>query len=527
MGPIRRHHRPIFGVFVAAGLAASLPLLAADPRSRVLAVNTLLLAAAVSIASVIVGAPLAFVLGRTDAYGRRGAMLVLVALLCLPLYLQAAAAQAAFGLQGWYTALAGGPVLLTGWRGAIAVHTLAAIPWVVLIVGIGLRLAEPELEEEALLDAAPFAVFRRVTLRRSASAVGVAALWVAVATAGEMTVTDLFQIRTYAEQLYTEFALGDVLGAPPWRFAPSVAAVAWMIAAGLWLVSRLIPPDRQISVRSCHEFRLGRWRMGVGLAMLAAVGLLAGVPLTSLVVKVGMVVTREGSQLARHWSLEQAASLLAGSPTRFGREFGWTAACAVPAATGAVAIGVPLAWFALGGRLRAGLAGVVIALALAMPGPLLALGLIAIFNNPAYPWLIELYDHSLVPLWLAEAVRALPLATLVAWYALRTIPREHLESAKLEGAGAWTRFVRVALAERWPALAASWLVALVVAWGELAASILLVPPGVITLPIQVFGLIHYGVDDQVAAISLLQYGLFFLIALILAVLAGRAGREAL
>ena len=85
--------------------------------------------------------------------------------------------------------------------------------------------------------------------------------------------------------------------------------------------------------------------------------------------------------------------------------------------------------------------------------------------------------------------------------------------------------MRVAVAERWPALAASWLVALVVAWGELAASILLTPPGVITLPIQIFGLIHYGVDDQVAAISLVQCGLFVLIALVLAALVRRATSE--
>ena len=325
-----------------------------------------------------------------------------MALLCLPLYLQAAGAQAAFGLQGWCTALAGSGVLLAGWRGAIIVHTLAAIPWVVLVVGVGLRLAEPELEGRS-------AARRRAVCRvspRHAAPLGQrrrrAALWVAVATAGEMTVTDLYQIRTYAEQLYTEFALGDAIGAPPWRFAPSVAAVAWIVVAGLWLVSRLVPPDRQLSVRACRVFRLGRWRLPAGLAMLAVVGLLAGVPLASLLVKAGMVVTREGAQLARHWSAEQAASLVASSPARFGREFVWTAACAIPAATAAVACGVPLAWFALRGSWRAGLAATVVAVALAVPAPLSALGLIAVFNDPAQPWLIELYDHSLVPLWLAE-----------------------------------------------------------------------------------------------------------------------------
>jgi ABC-type spermidine/putrescine transport system permease subunit II len=39
----------------------------------------------------------------------------------------------------------------------------------------------------------------------------------------------------------------------------------------------------------------------------------------------------------------------------------------------------------------------------------------------------------------------------------------------------------------------------------LACSILVVPPGVTTVPIRVFGLIHAGVDDQVAGLCLLLF----------------------
>jgi ABC-type spermidine/putrescine transport system permease subunit II len=39
----------------------------------------------------------------------------------------------------------------------------------------------------------------------------------------------------------------------------------------------------------------------------------------------------------------------------------------------------------------------------------------------------------------------------------------------------------------------------------LACSILVVPPGVTTVPIRVFGLIHAGVDDQVAGLCLVVF----------------------
>jgi iron(III) transport system permease protein len=525
MGPGFWESRNWIWLVACAALAVTVPLLAADLRARDLAGNTLLLSGAAASASVVLGAPLAFLLARTDIAGKKLAGVLLLALLFTPLYLQAAAWQAGFGLQGWFTALVAAPPLLDGWRGAIAIHTLAAIPWVVAIVGAGLRLVEPELEEEALLDATPGRVFRRVTLPRAADAVGAAWLWVAVTTAGEMTVTDLFQIRTYAEQLYTEFALGDALGAAPWKVAPSVIASIWIVVVGLWLTSRLMAPDRHATQRESRVFRLGRWRTMASVATLAAVGWLVAVPAGSLAAKAGMMVTRQGQDLLRTWSPRRCGSMVLGSPLRFSHEFGWSIAIAVLAATAAVAIGLPLAWNARRRGWRVAPMWLIVATCLALPGPLVGLGLIAGFHLFDRAWLLELYDHSIAAIWMAQTLRALPLCTIVLWYALRTVPDDLLHSAALEGAGPIARFFRIALPQRWPAVTTAWLVALAVAWGELSASILVVPPGVMTLPIQIFGLIHYGVDDQVAGISLCVMGTFFAWALILQELARRAGRR--
>ena len=50
---------------------------------------------------------------------------------------------------------------------------------------------DPELEDQALLDATPRAVLLKITLPRTANAVAVAGCWILVTTSGEMTVTDL------------------------------------------------------------------------------------------------------------------------------------------------------------------------------------------------------------------------------------------------------------------------------------------------------------------------------------------------
>src|ERR1051325_4819728 len=126
---LRRYWVPL--LLLAA--AAALPWLAGDERTRLLGFNTLLLATSVVAISLAIGAPLAFLLVRTDLAGRTIAGFLLALLLFVPLYLQAAAWLAGFGVRGRFTLATAGPPLVDGWRGAIWIHAVAAIPWVILI----------------------------------------------------------------------------------------------------------------------------------------------------------------------------------------------------------------------------------------------------------------------------------------------------------------------------------------------------------------------------------------------------------
>ena len=51
-----------------------------------------------------------------------------------------------------------------------------------------------------------------MTLPRARGAVLAAAAWVALLTAHEITVTDMTQVRTFAEEVYTQFVLPDAAG---------------------------------------------------------------------------------------------------------------------------------------------------------------------------------------------------------------------------------------------------------------------------------------------------------------------------
>src|SRR3954471_22293521 len=201
-----------------------------DSRVGRLWLNSARLASLTSFIALPIGTFLAAMIVKSDVPGRRAAALILVGMLFVPLYLVTGAWDAGFGIQGWYT-LSTNPHLahepwLAGWRAAVWVHALAAVPWVVLIVGASLRAVEAEIEEDAATCATPQKVMWYVSIRRAAPAIVLAGIWVAIMTTTEISVTDFFQVRTFAEEVYTQAALGTFDVGPPSRGGPDAAQLA-------------------------------------------------------------------------------------------------------------------------------------------------------------------------------------------------------------------------------------------------------------------------------------------------------------
>ena len=227
---------------------------------------------------------------------------------------------------------------------------------------------------------------------------------------------------------------------------------------------------------------------------------------------------------------------LAAAPRDFRGELWLSTWLGMLAASSAVAIAIPLAWTLRGSlakspAIRSTLATpwfrlLAIALCLTIPGPLLGLAVIRTLDRPIgspLSFLAVLYDSNFAP-WLVQTLRTLPVATLILWPALASVPQAMLDAAATDGTGRWGQLFRIAIPQRWPAVAAAWLIAFAIAIGELAATVLVMPPqrGATALSIQVFQLLHYGVDDRVAAICLVM---FFSIATLTGIAATLLGRK--
>ena len=484
------------------------PIVAPRPgelaRPLGLAATSLRLIGLAELIALPTGLALAFVLTRTDAWGRRGMLAALGLAAFVPTPLLATGWLGGFGNAGRMQALGSGPVL-AGLPGAAFIHAMAALPWVVAIAGVALRAVEPDLEALARLNLGPWGVITRITLRRGLGGIAAAALAVAVLTGGDMTITDLLQVRTYAEESYTQYQLGN-----PHRAAavalPPLALLGGLILLGSAALLRLDPARVASAAGRARDWPLGRWRVPVGLAVLATAGNLVALPAYSLVWRAGRVGGRATLGEPPRWSLggllgtlHLAAGELLGPG--LARPFRSPLLSSTILAAAAATLAVLLAWGLAGLARRStawrGVAALTVALTLAVPGPVAGMALVV-----AYLPVPIIYDTPIVVI-LALAGRTLPYAVLVLWPAVRGLPQDYLDEAAVAGHGPLGRAWHVGVPLTRSAALAAWGVAFALGLGELPSSNLVVPPGTVLLSVRVWELLHTGVESHLAGVGLL------------------------
>lgn len=509
-------------LMIALSVAA---FLLADERTDLLLANTIWLAVLCGLICLPIGTALAAVLFMTDLPGRRFFRFLIIAWLFMPAYLQVAGWTAGFGLQGWFSRqvfLSEAVAILDGWRGAVLLQAIVAIPWVTLIVGTGMQALPRHLAEQAQLDLRPWQVLMFVVLPLAAPSVGIAGLWVFILTSCDITITDVFQIRTYAEEIFTGFALGDSLDQAQIRALPGAILVAGLCVIALIVCRSIAESVSATRMTTPWRLRLRSQRWSVFLVTLTIMMLLVGVPIGNLVYKAGIDVDQEGEERIRQWSVTKFVDIVSESPFTFAEEMAWSILLGQLASLAVVAIAIPWAWLA---RFRptVRLAGwTLVVLGLSIPGPIIALGLGRLVNQPDSDVLFYLYDRTLFLPWLTLAIRSFPFAFLIGTVAFQRLPRPLLDSAATDGAGRWSQLLYIAIPQSGASIACIWIVSFVVATADLSASILAVPPGVTTVAIRTFNLVHYGVEDYLAGLCLLTTLAFALLAAIVVWLASIA-----
>jgi iron(III) transport system permease protein len=468
-------------------------------RLAILTGNTLQLVIGVLALALPIGVLFAILLERTDLPGQTALRLLVVLPLFIPLPLVVTGWQS---LREWIS------VEWTPWSvgmvWAIWLHAIAGIPWIILIVGLGLRACERDLEEDALLIRPPWWVLLRVTIPRLWISIIAAGLWLAFQTAGEIIITDLMQVRTLAEEVYTQL-VGPEIGADPIARAILVSLLGVVVAVVLVLLvvrrADCLVPAAPIAYRPALRIALGKWTWPTTALTACFALLLVGVPLFGLVWRAGLAETPP------NWSLR----FLVRQVELTTKADGWLVvrSLLVAGISGGLCTAMALVacWLARASRsFRIGLI-VLVATAWAMPGPVLGLGLKDLVRSildlsegiSSLPALLLWHGPSPLPLLIVNFIRFLPFAVALVWPSVHRLSPELFEAARLDGISPGRELAGIV----WPltrgACFRAALAVAILSLGELSAGKIVSTPGADSFAEVIWTQMHYGISADLAA----------------------------
>lgn len=483
----------VFGPLVVLAWGAASALLAGHwdwlalvlPTGRRLALfaRSVGLAATVAASGVALGIVAATVLWRWRARGSTLLRWFVLALAPVPPYVHALAwSGAAAFANGWLRRYGLPEVPLQDWVGSWWVQWMAFAPLAVGLTLVGLESVDPDWIDTARLQRGEMETLKRVVLPIAAPAMLAGAGLLFVLSLTDYTVPSLFGMNVYALEIFAEYsasaepARGFLLALPVVALA---SAIIYVSQSALRNVATSPPWRRRPwSVPPAWN---SRW---VVLQRVAIIILLAQVlvPFITLILLTGS------------WRdlVETAAAARS--------EILFTTGVAGLAALAALPIALVAANELIRPTWRGKLWWLLITLPLAIPAPLIGIGLVAIWNRSALP---GIYGSGWMPV-LAALARFAPLAAIVLVAQLRRIDPALEEAARILQSNAWQTRLQVRLPLLAPGLLAAAGIVFIVTAGELGATLIVAPPGQATLTMRIYNYLHYGASSTVAGLCLMM-----------------------
>ncbi|MFB7663585.1 ABC transporter permease [Kitasatospora sp. NPDC056138] len=413
--------------------------------------NTVTLAAAVTVATTVLGFGAAYLIERTDLPGRRWWTVALTLPLAVPEFVRG---------YSWVSLFRS----VHGYWGAVLVMTCSLYPLVLLPVAATLRRSDAAAEEVARsLGKGPVATLFRVTLPLARPALAGGALLVSLYLLGEYGAFAMLRFTTFSTAVFTQYRLGFDAASASLLTLVLVLLALLLVALEAGTARRRGRTARHGTAgRRAAPARLGRWTLPALGALTALVATALGVPLYAL--GYWLVV---GSST----TLPQA-SVLSAALTTLGYAFA--------AAATATAAAVPVALYAWRRDSRLARTTERAAyLTRALPGIAVALSVVYFAIRYARP----LYQQPAM-LVTGYVILFFPLALTAVRAALAQVPPGVEEAARSLGTRPAAVLLRVTLPLVLPGLGAAVAMVGLTAGSELTATLLLRPTGTQTLATQ-------------------------------------------
>ena len=497
------------------------PLLA-DPQLMSMLGGTLWIAGGVALASVLIGLPLGILRGMFSLpLPRLWDLLFLIPFLTPP-YISALSWMLALQRQGYLQQLTGWQLndLLFSRSGIVLVMTFNIFPVVYFAVSRSLLASGQRLTMVARVHgASAWRAFWHVTLPMLSPALAAGMLLAFTLAIEELGVpaalgsrAGVVMLTVGIEKKLADWPV-DLTGAALLSLLlMAVALFAW------WLQTRLVGENEVTSVTGKpgenRGTSLGWMTLPALLAMAAVGGLAVGVPAASMMLT-SLMGTLSGGVSLENVTLRHFAALFDQQGDALSA-LGVSLSLALGSALIVGALGLLAAWLVMVPKIKG--RGVVDALSLmpaALPGVVVGVGLILLWNQPFWP---RSPYNTLWMLLLSYCCLLLPWPVRYVGSALRQLGPNLEPAARVHGASPLQALRLIVLPLVFPALLAAMLMVFAVASRELVTSLLLAPAGTQTVAVFIWRQFEQGSVGQgmaMASLTLLTGLLLMLTALAL------------
>jgi iron(III) transport system permease protein len=505
---------------------------AASPADREALRSTLIISVGSVIAALLIGLPLAFLLGRFDFRGRRALSAVATLPAALPPLVGVIAFLFLYGESGVVTrivqrllGLEHAPWSLTGLSAIIFVHAYTMYVYVFLFVAAGLERYDTTLDEAAAgLGATRVRVLRRITLPLLTPSIAGAMLLVFMSSLGSFSAPYIFGggQRVLATQILVSKLNGSLGLAYVETTVLAMTAIA-ALAALRWLERR----RQYVLAGKGRSTRMTiRSRPAQVIAPIAAI-----IVVTFLVLPHAMVVlvsfARDGAWttqiLPPEYTLDNFRRL-ASDPELWRPIQNSVGMSVVATVANAVVCFIAAYLIVLTRAPGRKLLQLLVVLPWAIPATAIALGLAATFdlNHPVTGRVLLVGTFWILPL--AYFVRNVPVVTSAVEGSLRQMDPSLEDAARGLGASWMLAMRRVVLPAARPGLVAGTMLAAIAAVGEFVASVVLYTHANRPISIEILAQLRALSFGTAAAYSVLLIGLVLAITLGARLAEGRVER---
>lgn len=443
--------------------------------------NTLLLVAAVTSGTLVLGVSMAWLTERTDLPGRKILRWMFAMPLAIPAYIGGIIHLALLRPRGGLLPqmlenIFGQPVPTPsplGFFGAAFILILFTFPYVYLLSGAAFRSQHASLEEAArTLGYKPWQAVLFVTLPALRPGLLAGALLVALDILAEFGTVALLRYETFSSAIFIQLS---------GRYDRSAASVLSGVLVALaivilWAELRVQGQARFTQMdsnwRPAPLTTLGRWRYLMLIVALSVV-------FASLLVPVGVLLAWSVKAILDPQTLQEVFRTGSRGFGSFAWNSLWTSTLA---ALMAVIFSLPVAMFSVRypGRFSRFIARFC-QVGYAIPGVVIALSLVLLVNRAAP----ILYATPFVVV-IAYVLRHMPQAVRASEAALNQLSPALEEAARISGRTAFQAFRQVTLPLILPGLLAGGALVFLTSFKELPATLLLRPAGFDTLAVRVW-----------------------------------------